>query len=118
MVFRARQPVSRRPSDAWIGIAVLLVLFTFVCTTSHILVAVLLFVYLGMFCIAGLFLLDLWLRPERGVQRLACILLTLPVLAFCGIVAGISVFATMWYTHVGHARRLAVPKPPGAANAP
>jgi hypothetical protein len=111
MVFRARQQVTRRPSDAWIGAAVLLALFSLVCYTSHIQIAALLFGYLGVIGIVGHVLSYLWLRPEHGLQRLACALLTFPVLMFYGIACAVAVFMTMWNTHVGHDFRLPTPKP-------
>ena len=118
MVFRARQPVSRRPSDAWIGAAVLLACFSLAAYTSHILNAVMIAVQLSLIGAWGIVVLHLWLKPQHGLQRLACALLTFPVLAHYGILCAVAVFMTMWRTHVGHDFHVPArkdPVPPGAA---
>jgi hypothetical protein len=102
MVLRARQPVSRRPSDALTGAAVLLSAFVLVSCATHLLIAASLVIVLAVLIACGLLVLRLWLHPDRAMQCLACMLLTLPVLASFSVVPAIAVFLTMWITHVGH----------------
>lgn len=58
--------------------------------------------HLTLIGIGGLVVLNLWLRPQHALQRLACALLTLPVLLHYGVVCALAVFSTMWITHAGH----------------
>ena len=94
--------MTRRPSDAWIGAAVLFACFSLAAYSSHILNAVLMVVHLTLIGAWGFVVLHLWLKPQHGLQRLACAMLTLPVLMFYGVVCAVAVFMTMWNTHVGH----------------
>lgn len=104
--------MSRRPSDAWIGAAILLVCLSLLSTVFNVLITALMLLHLTLIGIGGLVVLHLWLKPEHGLQRLACALLTLPVLMHYGVVCTVAVFLTMWYTHVGHDFRLPAPKEP------
>lgn len=94
--------MSRRASDAWLGATVLLACFALLCYLTEPLIATRMLAALALLGLAGHVVLHLWLQPQHGLQRLACALLTLPVLGCYGIVCAIAVFQTMWRTHAGH----------------
>ncbi|MEJ7806132.1 MAG: hypothetical protein WKG03_09470 [Telluria sp.] len=112
--------MKRRPSDVWLGAAVVLAFLSLLGYVLPILTAVWVVAHLALIGVVGLGLVHLWLKPQHGLQRLACALLTLPVLTNYGVLCAVAVFMTMWNTHVGHDFRMPAPRkilPSGAESA-